>query len=174
MEIQPTLRVATVADAELISALAARLFEQTFGAANTVDDMQAYLASAFTPDVQRKELQQSDRTFFIAELDGEPVGYSLIRRDSKIESVVAACPAEVERIYVDRTLHGKKVGDQLMNACVERAKRWGSDVLWLAVWEENPRAIAFYERRGFRRVGKKTFQLGADTQHDYVMALALS
>ena len=174
MENQPTLRVATVDDAELLSTIAARLFEQAFGAMNTADDMQAYLASAFTPAVQTAEIKLPDRTLLIAELAGDAVGYCSILRGSKTDSVIAERPAEVERIYVDRTLHGKQVGDQLMNACVDRAKGWGCDVLWLAVWEENPRAIAFYERRGFLRVGKKTFQLGADTQHDYVMALALS
>jgi len=37
------------------------------------------------------------------------------------------------------------------------------------VWERNARAIAFYERWGFARVGSHPFKLGADEQTDLVM-----
>jgi ribosomal protein S18 acetylase RimI-like enzyme len=60
-----------------------------------------------------------------------------------------------------------------MDQCIEQARAWGADVLWLAVWRENPRAIAFYTRRGFTPVGETTFVLGSDLQHDVVMALLL-
>ena len=38
-----------------------------------------------------------------------------------------------------------------------------------SVWERNARAIAFYERWGFRIVGDHIFQLGADAQRDLIM-----
>jgi diamine N-acetyltransferase len=60
-----------------------------------------------------------------------------------------------------------------MKACVEQARAWGCDALWLAVWERNPRAIAFYEKSGFRKVGRQTFLLGHDVQHDDVMEQSL-
>ncbi len=41
--------------------------------------------------------------------------------------------------------------------------------MWLGVWEYNPRAQRFYERNGFRQVGKHTFQLGSDPQTDLLM-----
>jgi ribosomal protein S18 acetylase RimI-like enzyme len=43
-------------------------------------------------------------------------------------------------------------------------------VIWLAVWENNPRAMRFYEKNGFRVAGKTLFRLGGDIQHDFVMA----
>jgi ribosomal protein S18 acetylase RimI-like enzyme len=57
-----------------------------------------------------------------------------------------------------------------MDRCLDQARQWGCDVIWLAVWEENPRAIRFYEKHGFQKAGVKTFQLGAELQHDFVMA----
>jgi ribosomal protein S18 acetylase RimI-like enzyme len=41
--------------------------------------------------------------------------------------------------------------------------------LWLGVWEENPRAIAFYAKWSFVVVGQKTFLVGDDPQTDHVM-----
>jgi ribosomal protein S18 acetylase RimI-like enzyme len=41
--------------------------------------------------------------------------------------------------------------------------------MWLGVWEYNPRAQRFYEKNGFRIVGKHVFQLGTDPQTDLLM-----
>jgi ribosomal protein S18 acetylase RimI-like enzyme len=60
-----------------------------------------------------------------------------------------------------------------MDSVVRTASALGGDVLWLGVWERNARAIAFYRKQGFERVGAKTFRLGADVQTDDVMARAL-
>jgi GNAT superfamily N-acetyltransferase len=178
MSVSPSsirLRRATVADAAPLSSLAARLFTDTFGPANSAEDMRLYVGEAFTPQKQTGELMEPRRTVFIAEnADSIAVGYASALRASRIDSVDAENPAEVERIYVDRALHGQRVGDLLMDACLAEARSWKSDVLWLAVWEENPRAIAFYEKRGFQRAGAKSFRLGTDLQRDIVMALSLA
>jgi ribosomal protein S18 acetylase RimI-like enzyme len=57
-----------------------------------------------------------------------------------------------------------------MQACLDEAKQNHCDVIWLDVWERNPRAIAFYRKWGFVQVGTQTFQLGDDLQNDWIMA----
>ena len=42
--------------------------------------------------------------------------------------------------------------------------------MWLDVWEENPRAIAFYTKWRFAVVGRQDFVLGSDVQHDLLMS----
>lgn len=171
------LRLATGDDARLLAELGARLFEQTFGAANRPADMQAYLAEAFTLQRQTAELQEPNRLTWIAENEeGVAVGYTVLIRGESTESIDANRPAELRRIYVDRSLHGRAIqggvsaGALLVERCVSQARAWSCDVIWLAVWEKNPRALRFYEKHGFRRVGRQTFQLGEDLQHDFVMA----
>jgi ribosomal protein S18 acetylase RimI-like enzyme len=168
------LRRATTADAKLLAELAARLFEDTFGPDNDPEDMREYLAGAFSEDRQRAELADGSRVVWIAlDSSGRAIGYVALRLDARTNGVVAERPAEVQRIYADRSWHGRGLGGALMAACVQQARAWGCDVLWLAVWERNPRAIAFYEKTGFRKVGRQTFVLGRDVQHDDVMALSL-
>ncbi len=53
------------------------------------------------------------------------------------------------------------------------ATRNACDVLWLGVWEHNPRAVAFYRKKGFRVVGDHVFQLGSDPQRDLIMTLEI-
>ena len=169
-----TIRKATVEDAALLADIGARLFEQTFGAQNSAEDMREYLASAFSEEVQREEIADPNRATVIAFDDaGTAIGFAMTRRGTRSNGLVAEQPVEVQRIYVDRASHGSGIGAALMNSCVEQGRVWNGDVLWLGVWQENPRAIAFYKRQGFEVVGVQEFMVGRDLQHDFVMARPL-
>jgi ribosomal protein S18 acetylase RimI-like enzyme len=168
------VRLATPDDAHLLARLGARLFADTFGPANDPDDMRNYLGHAFSIESVREVLADAKRVSFIVEDAGvAPIGYATMARDSRSNGVTGERPAEVQRIYADHAWHGRGIGAALMRACIAQARAWHADELWLAVWERNPRAIAFYEKTGFRAVGRQTFQLGRDVQHDIVMSLAL-
>ena len=165
------LRRATTADARLLAEVAARWFGETFGPDNDPEDMRLYLASSFSEESQLAELVEEGRAVWIAvDESGEWIGYASMRRGTRGNGVAGDRPAEVQRIYADRKWHGRGVAASLMSACVEQARAWECDVLWLAVWERNPRAIAFYEKAGFRKVGRQTFVLGRDLQSDDVMS----
>ena len=58
----------------------------------------------------------------------------------------------------------------MMEACLETAVARGYDVIWLGVWEQNLRALAFYRKYGFEVVGNHVFQFGTDAQTDLIMA----
>jgi RimJ/RimL family protein N-acetyltransferase len=59
------------------------------------------------------------------------------------------------------------------NALLDAARARGAKTLWLGVWERNPRAVAFYEKYGFTRVGEHSFTLGSDVQTDWLFARPL-
>jgi diamine N-acetyltransferase len=165
------IRAATPADAAVLTRLGARLFEQAFGADNSPEDMHAYLAVAFTEERQRQELEDPGSRVWVALAPDseEPLGYAHVRRAPGPAPVRARRPAEVARFYVDRAWHGRGVANALMDACLAQADAWECDGVWLGVWQSNARAIAFYERRGFRKVGAQSFLLGRDRQMDWVM-----
>ena len=169
------IRRATIEDAAFLADLAARLFDQTFGAQNTAEDMEAFLASTYSLELQREEIADPDRVTFLAVDDGggSAIGFAMVRRGPRANGVIGERPVEVQRIYVDRESHGSGVGASLMNSCVEQARAWKGDVLWLGVFQKNPRAIAFYKRQGFAVVGVQQFMVGSDLQDDYVMARPL-
>ena len=76
---------------------------------------------------------------------------------------------EIERIYVLSSWYGKQVGQLLYNKAIEVALELNADYIWLGVWEENQRAIRFYERNGFVAFDKHIFRLGDDEQTDIMM-----
>ncbi|MFM6938558.1 MAG: GNAT family N-acetyltransferase [Aquirufa sp.] len=56
---------------------------------------------------------------------------------------------EIERIYVLQQYHGTQVGALLYEQALSIAQARKAPYIWLGVWEENPRAIRFYQTQGF-------------------------
>ncbi len=99
------------------------------------------------------------------------IGFSQLRPPHAHASVVAARPAELNRLYVVAEWHGRGVARELMQDALDTAAREGCDVLWLGVWEHNPKAMAFYRKFGLEIVGTHAFMLGQDRQRDLVMSV---
>ena len=108
--------------------------------------------------------------FFIAESAGIPVGYSKIRESLQSKDLPQADAIEIARIYAVKDVIGKGVGRMLMQEAIDYAIHLKKKIIWLGVWEKNPRAIRFYGKCGFREVGDQTFLLGSDPQRDLVMS----
>ncbi len=165
------VRVAMAADASLLAELGRRTFFHSFSADNTDADMSAYLGAAFSPEIQAEELADPASTFLIAEIDGVAAGYARLRSGDAPTDVQGIVPLEIVRFYADRPWIGAGVGQVLMAECLNMAAALpGCDAVWLAVWERNLRAIAFYSKSGFVAVGEQEFVVGSDIQHDLVMA----
>jgi ribosomal protein S18 acetylase RimI-like enzyme len=60
-----------------------------------------------------------------------------------------------------------------MHASLEAAAGTGAAGVWLGVNSQNARAIRFYEKSGFRKVGSKSFRLGTTVEHDFVLERAV-
>ncbi|MEO8624061.1 MAG: GNAT family N-acetyltransferase [bacterium] len=164
------MRRATTADAALLASLATTTFSDTFGTANTPENMALYLARAFGEDIQRRELADARHIVFLAECAGEVAGYVMLRDGAVNDAVGDANAIEIARLYATKAFLGAGIGATLMQRCLDEAAARGRSTIWLAVWEHNPRAIAFYTRWGFGGVGGTTFMLGHDLQSDRVMA----
>ena len=170
----PLIRRATRADAAPLAELAARTFADTYAAHNDPDDMAAHLTAKYGEAKQAEELAHPAATYLLAELDGRLVGFAYLVAERSPGGIPMEAPVELVRFYVVRDWHGRGVAQRLMDACVAEARRRGGRTLWLAVWQENPRAIAFYRKAGFRIVGMTSFRLGSQVQDDHVMVMALA
>jgi GNAT superfamily N-acetyltransferase len=168
---QIIIRQAIAEDAEMVLEVAYTTFWDAFHdhPKNAPHDLAEYLEKAFNRAQISGELSNSNNIFLIAEIGGETAGYSRLVRNSTEHGITAERPIELNRLYSHQKFLGKGVGQALLGACIDRARTEGSDVIWLGVWEYNPRAQRFYERNGFRYVGKHVFQFGSDPQTDLLM-----
>lgn len=167
------IRVATPADAAVVSELARRTFYDTFAPTNDPADMALYLADAYSIDIQTNELNDRDITTLLVEEGGTAIAYAMMRTDHVPECVSGPDPIELWRFYVDRAWHGRGVAAALMERVKTAARERGATTLWLGVWERNDRARAFYAKCGFADAGEHIFLFGTDPQTDRVMVTAL-
>lgn len=168
-----TVRPAAPADAMRLTELATRTFRDAFGAQNRPENIEAYVAATYGPELQAAELRDPARATLLVEMEASLIGYAQLREGPAPSVVRGPAPIELLRFYVDRPWHGRGVAPALMGAVIELARSRGGGTLWLGVWEQNPRAIAFYAKSGFADVGSQPFQLGTDLQRDRVMSRPL-
>lgn len=172
------IRRATPVDARRLSAFAATAFREAFAAQNTPEDMERYVAGAFGPERQAMEIADAGADVLLVEPAGAAADAPLLGYAHLVSRPAPACvpgtgPLELKRFYVASAVHGRGVAQALMAATLDAARARGAATLWLGVWEHNVRAIAFYRRQAFERVGEQRVVLGSDVQTDWVMARPL-
>lgn len=161
--------------ADVLRRLAIETYSDTFAHLNTPENMQAYLDSAFHPGRVAAELNDARSFFYLVEKASLVIGYLKLvdevdAEDASIPAIVREKPALlVERFYVVKEHHGVGVSSAMMQFCVDAARALGKTILWLGVWEKNPRAIAFYTKQGFALAGTHSFVMGDEAQTDYWM-----
>ena len=148
-------------------------FSQTFNEYNSSSDMEAYLNNSFSVEKLKSEIKNPNSEFFFS-MDGEKVvGYLKVNIKEAQTEKKDLSAFEIERIYVDKSYQGKKIGQLLFNKAIEIAKAKKVSYLWLGVWEQNHKALAFYKKNGFIPFDKHIFKLGNEEQTDIMMKLDL-
>lgn len=132
--------------------------------------MDLHCRTSYSAAILAKEIADPDKVTLLCENGGRLVGFAQLRRGKAPSCVVADGAGEIQRLYVISEFHGKGSAHDLMNACMDEMTGHRSDVVWLGVWERNPKAIAFYREFGFHEVGAHVFPLGSDSQRDVVVA----
>lgn len=162
---------ATIADLEELQKISRETFYETFAAFNTKEDMQHYLTENLSIEKLTTEFNNPSSEFYFAKLEDKIVGYLKINRRDAQTALEEMDAVEIERIYVYKEFHGSTVGQHLFDFAMNIARTIKAPFVWLGVWEENPRAIAFYKKNGFVEFGNHSFMLGTDEQTDILMKL---
>lgn len=164
----PRIRKADLNDAPQLTRVAELTFREAFGQ-NKAENVDLHCQESYSEAIQAREITASSMVTILAEDGGKLIGFSQLRWEGAPPCVLAQSPGEIQRLYVVKEWHGQGVAQALMDACIEEIQRHGSDVVWLGVWERNPRAISFYRKFGFVEAGDHVFSLGRDPQRDIVM-----
>lgn len=161
---------ASTDDAAGLATAGALLFCQAYEGAIDTRDLAAYVMEAFTEETMRAELSDPEVATLIAWEGSDIAGFAQLRKRNV--PVADSLPANVElaRIYLERRHHGTGLARRLLSESGAVARSLGAEGVWLSVWGQNRRAIAFYEKHGFRRVGRQDFRTAGALHCDMVMA----
>lgn len=169
------IRRAVATDAAALAELAAETFPLACPPHTTAEAIAAFIGEHFTVARFEEYLRDRARVLLIGEQpDGRLVGYAMLIAgepgDADAAAAVTARPAiELSKFYTRRAAHGTGVAAPLMTATLEAAAQAGAAAAWLGVNEENGRAIRFYEKHGFVKVGRKHFTVGGRVEDDWVL-----
>lgn len=174
-----TVRTATAGDVDGICDLGRRVWTSTFAHTTTEANMAAYLESAYSEQVVSEAISSPHRRFLIATPAAEPkvvAGFAILATDSTSSEPSVSTwpnPIELQRIYVDPAYHGGGVARMLTEAAYALGREEGYKSVWLGVLPENQRAVRFYEKCGFVRVGEHEFRVGDQIDIDAIMTRLL-
>ncbi len=135
--------------------------------------MKVYLQESFGLDNVRKELEDPESRFFFGTIEGKEIAYLKLNKGDAQTGDYFQNSLEVERIYVVGSYQGMHIGKLLMDHAIHIGQKEKFENIWLGVWDQNKRAIRFYERLGFSKFGTHKFKLGNDRQTDILMKLEL-
>ncbi len=169
-----TIRKIGPDDLHELQTIAKQTFYDTFETHNTEENMQQYLNEGFTEEKLTAELYNNHSEFYFALSENKTVGYLKLNFGKAQTELQNDNAVEIERIYVLKEFHGKKVGQILYEKALETAAAKKADYIWLGVWEENPRAIQFYKKNGFVEFSQHIFRFGNEEQTDIMMKLELN
>jgi ribosomal protein S18 acetylase RimI-like enzyme len=167
------IRPAVPMDAAALAVVAAVTFPLACPPHTTDEAKADFIANHLSKASFDGYLADDDRALFLAELDGEPAGYTMLvfgePHDEDVAAAITIRPTvELSKVYVLPTSHGSGVSKALMDASLAEARSRGAAGIWLGVNEENARANRFYEKSGFAKVGTKKFQVGERWEDDFV------
>jgi ribosomal protein S18 acetylase RimI-like enzyme len=153
--------------------LCRRTFTDAYAANHEADALARHVAVAFRDERLRDELASDDAPVFLVAHEGILVAYACLGLGPAPAGVHGTRPVEIVRFYVDRAWHGRGIAGPLMDAVLGAARDAGGDVAWLTTWEHNSRALGFYARQGFARVGRATYLFDGVPENDQLLAIPL-
>lgn len=160
-----------------------RLFREAYGPTHPEPTLSVYVNDCFGLAAVERLLADRNATVLVAEHPdrAEFVGYAHLRlaapaaAGTKLtRALPGQSPIEIVRFYVDATLHGKGLAPALMAACDAEARARMADVIWLQAWQEAGRALAYYQKAGFERIGTTIFRFGERDDQDFVLARSVA
>ena len=168
------IRIATVDDATHISALGKITFSETFGHLFTdKQDLHHYVETTFSVPKIRSGLHKSSNVFWIAFVNEKPVGYAKLKLDSPTEFVDTTSVCQLQKIYVLKEFLSLKIGLELQEQLLLKAKELSYEYIWLSVLNSNDRAIRFYKKNGFDLIGNHDFTIGQEHFDFFAMGKSL-
>jgi diamine N-acetyltransferase len=155
-------------DSGILSALAIQVWLHTYATEGVSSVFATYVLSEFAPARFASLLSESSCAVLVAEHHTNLLGYAVVRANA-VCPIPSVSGAELATLYVQAPFLGKGVGALLL----ERAELWAMErmcaPIWLKTNSQNRRAIAFYAKHRYTKVGITFIELGSQKYENMVL-----
>ncbi len=163
------IRLGVEEDAARLAVLAAQVWLHTYATDGISPEIAEYVLAHLTLEQYAQLLRDASTQVLVALHAHYVVGLAVLRFET-------LCPdrpdpsVELQTLYVQERFLGMGVGSLLLAAAEALARSRAKSRLWLTVNATNSRAIAFYDRKGYVKVGTAYFVLGTERYENHVLA----
>jgi ribosomal protein S18 acetylase RimI-like enzyme len=159
-------------DAPRLAKLGAALFTQAFSRLYSPADLATFLTSVYSEQAVMYDFSAGYQ-YWLAETREEPIGYIKYGKLGLPIDVGMRRAVELKQLYVEQAYHGRGVAGELMAKFHAWARETKAQDAYVSCWSENARALAFYSRYGFQRVGEYLFAVGSQLDREWILRQTL-
>lgn len=168
------IRKAVLEDIPVIALLARITFSETFGHYfRDPNDLQEYLERTFSVQKLQSSFSKKNNVFWIATANELPVGYAKLKLNQPLELLKDESAVQLQKIYVLKDFLSQKIGLKLQDEMLKEAINGDNTYVWLSVLKQNERAIRFYLKNDFTKIGSHDFQIGKESFEFNIMSKEL-
>lgn len=158
-----SIRPASPADAASIQQIARKAWHAAYEGTIDSNQIDATVDSWYAPErLMADDIDQPDRPFFVATIDGEITGFVEAVPDDAEPDL-----AHLYRIYVAPEHWQEGIGRSLLERTVDVLRERDFDRLVLSVFADNDVGVAFYESMGFERIATTYSERFGARQYQY-------
>ena len=168
------IRKLNLNDITELQKLCTKTFYDAYGYANTKENMDNYVLHFFSIEVLKDEIISSTIEYYGWFEQHTLIGYCKLQKGIDENQNKKNASVELARFYVLNTKQSNGIGKKMLHHIFSVLCNMRFEVIWLTVWQENKRAIHFYENNGFICSGTTTFMLGSELNYDFIYKIKLS
>ena len=148
-------------------------FSLAFAKDNTSENLVEYYGKAFSIEALSNQINNLNSRFYFVYDEDKLAAYFKINIGESQTEIGTNDEMELERLYIYPAHQNKKIGAFIVNEVKIKGILENKKYIWLGVWENNLRAIKFYQKQGFIKFDSHIYYLGNDPQNDWMMRLEL-
>ena len=153
------IKKAVAKDYKIIAAIGNVSVEQAHRGSCSAEELHEYISNHYNDAALIEELANAANDYHILYYNEQPVGFSKIELNAPHLNIEKHEVAKLDRIYILSDYFNLKLGAELMKFNIGFAKQHHQSGIWLFTWVGNERAINFYLKAGFKKIGSHYFQV---------------
>ena len=156
----------------ILSKIGRETFMDTYVESAPKKEIKNYLLSTFNKETVTYELENPLNNYHFIFYNDTLAGYSNINFNKPYASITEKNTTYLSRLYILKEFHSVGLGKELFNFNIGLAKQNSQKGMCLAVWTENQKAIHFYTKIGFQKIGEFDYKISENHANpNYMMHL---
>ncbi|MEX0299697.1 MAG: GNAT family N-acetyltransferase [Kordiimonas sp.] len=149
-------------------------FKEAYAGLHSEADIQSYCDINYSEEAAQAVLMDELSDCILAYVDGNPVGFYVVKHHNCPLGNFAEQSSELKQIYILADHYGDGVGRALYSDALKKISARNRSAIWLLVSDLNSRAQAFYKKQGFEYLGPgPVLEVGAEKLPSSVLGRAI-